>query len=267
MRPCILSLVLLCATTLVFQSKADDEPSPELKALITKFRQDLKSKTPQVRASAYATVAELGDKAKSERRAMCEGMLDNAPIVRTAAADCLKKIDEQTYKVAIALAINKDSETIGEAQKLGKEGAPLIPLILKIAGDISPAASNAKNKSLGAQAKLRHCVYALCAIDPDDTSVNQAVLRMLSNPVPEMRSAAVDNISKLKNKKLGLNGLATIAASTQDAISTRTYAIGMMPELTDVNTEASAKKVLESLRFDKEPKVREAVESALKKFK
>ena len=263
----LLFLTVFCSSVFVCGIAGADEPSPELKAIITKFREDLKSKTPQTRASAYTTIAELGNKVESERRAMCEGMLDTAPIVRTAAADCLKKIDEKSYKLALAIYINKDNKAVLEAARSKKESAPLVPLILKLAADISPAASNVKALNVNARETLQICVDSLCVIDPEDTGVNQAVIRMLANPVPEMRFVAVGNVHSLKNKKLAVNGLLTIAANPKDLEASRTKAIGLLPGIVDENTSGAVKKSLESLRFDDQPKVREAVEAAMKKIK
>ena len=248
---------------------ADDDLTAEVKVLIAKFKEDLKSKTPATRASAYKTIAELGDKAKSERRTMCEGLMDVAPIVRTAAADCLKKVDENTYKLAMAVMIDKDIETILDMKKLGTAAAPIAPILLKFAGDHSPVASrqDATSTVQASRRMLTACVNTLVAIAPEDVMVNQAVIRMLGNPVPELRDVAVGNVSALKNKKLALTGLLTVAGNPQDFAGTRVKALSIIPDLVDENTSAPSKKALEKIRFDDVRAVREAVEDAMKKIK
>ncbi len=88
------SVVLVCGLAFALPTQArtaEDELPPETKALITKLKDEMKSKTVKIRVSAYTAMGELGEKAKSERRTLCMGMLDGNPLVQTAAADALKK--------------------------------------------------------------------------------------------------------------------------------------------------------------------------------
>jgi hypothetical protein len=247
-------------------SAADDDMPAELKVLLSKFREDIKSKTPATRATAFKTIAELGPKAKSERRAMCAAFNDIAPIVRNAAADCLKQVDEPMYKTALAIAINKDLDTVQKVRDGGKSNAPLVPILLKLANDNAQTASSPDggDRINRARDMLTACVRSLVALDPEDAAVNQAVITMLSNPIARLRAAALDEVDDLKNKKLALRSVMAIIGGKRDAGAVRAKAVRLVPQLTDENTLAATKKTLEGFRFDDDRGVREAVEATLK---
>ena len=263
-RLLILGYVL---SSLATPALAKDE-SPEVKALISKFKDDAKSKTSATRASAYKAIGELGSEGKNVRRSVSEGMLDPTAKVRIAAADALKKIDENIYNLATAIVINKDVYKIQEVRAMADEGEPLTSLILNYASTVAPTASLLAigPRNFEARRDMTICIETLTAIAPDDLEVNKAVVNMLKNPNPEMRSLAVNNVKLIKNRKLALSNLLWIAQST-DAAAVRVKAITLVIEVMDENTSPPALKIIEGLRFDREVTVREVVEKVLQDHK
>lgn len=273
-RVCLLRLVVLSTATSCLlgfslpQARSDD-PTPETKALIAKLREDMKSKTVATRVAAYKSVGELGEKGKSQRRALCEGMLDANPKVRTAAADSLKQIDEPMYKLALGVVIDKDTKDVVAIGKLGTAGEPLTPILLNYATSVVPVASM-KVLSLEAQrarATLYACISSLVAIAPEDEGVNKAVVAMLGNPHPDLRAHALKHIAALKNKKQALKGVLALAGSSVDESAVRAAAVTLLPQLVDENTGPPTKKALETLRFDTSEAVREAVAKSIEAIK
>ena len=276
LRGTLLRTFLLCCSlwALAPVSRADDEPSPETKALLVKIRDEVKSKTAKVRTTAYASLGELGAKAKSERRLICEGMLDPNALVRTAAADALKKVDEPMHKIALGISIDKDVKQIEAARKLGKAGEPLIPLLATAANGFSAAGSHeapadaaGHQKVMRARKDLENTVAALVAVGPEDPGVNAVVITMLKNPVGELRTSALDHIPLLKNKKLALAPVLGMVSNPKEQPKIRIHAAKLVPDLVDENTTPGAVKALEALRFEQKAEVREAVEAAIKKLK
>ncbi len=247
--------------------RAEDDLTPETKALIAKLREDTKSKTIATRTSAYKALGELGEKAKGHRRILCEGMLDSNTSVRTAAADALKKVDEPIYKLALGIVIDKRDEHFRAAAKLGAHAEPLAPLILAHATALVPVASKGGFESFNAQDSVCAAVGALAAIAPDDQRVNQAVIAMLGNPSETLRRCALGHVAQLKNKKLALKGVLTIAKTINEGPVVRAQATALVPLLVDENTAPTTKKTLTGLRFDTEGLVREAVAKALDDIK
>lgn len=246
-----------------------DDPSPETKALIAKLREDMKSKTVATRVTAYKSMGEFGDKAKSQRRALCEGMLDTNQTVRTAAADALKKVDEPMYKLAIGVLIDKNNRDIVAIGKLGAAGEPLTPLVLSYATSAVPVASMKSLDSTHERARdaLRVCIDTLAAVAPEDEGVNKAVIAMLGNPHPELRAHALKHIAALKNKKQALKGALALAGSLTERATVRADAVKLLPLLVDENTGPATKKALETLRFDNSEAVREAVAKSIEAIK
>lgn len=244
---------------------AEDDLPPETKALIAKLRDDMKSKTVATRVTAYKSMGELGEKAKTQRRALCEGLLDANAMVRAAAADALKKVDVPLHKLALGIIIDRDRKDVVAAGKLGTEGEPLAPIILAYTASLIPLASSPKLASENENARdtVQLCVHALVSIAPQDTGVNQAIITLLANPSPVLRRAALDCVPPLKNKKLALKNVLAIAGATGEMLRDRLRAVELIPTLVDENTGPMAKKALETLRFDKEEKVREAVVKAI----
>jgi hypothetical protein len=256
-----------------------DEPTPEVKVIIARFQDEVKSESERSRVSAYTTVGELGEKGKSIRRQLCQGMLDKSTAVKTAAADALKKVDATIYKMALAIEINQDEKTIDSARDMKQEAEPLTPLLLKLAvqnatlgSQVEPIVSSDLTREAGvairlARQKMIRCINALSQMAPDDSGVNKAIIQMLSNPIEELRTTALDNIDPLKNKKLALSKVVFIANDHKNGVSLRAKAVTKVPDLIDNNTSTNAKKALEKLRFDAQPEVRAAVEDALKRIK
>jgi HEAT repeat protein len=252
---------------------ADEEIAPEVKALISRFNDDLKSKSSTVRISAYKSMGELGPKAASVRRQLCQGHMDPVLTVQAAAADALKKVDEPMSKLALAIYINKDFQEVAAAAKLGKGGEPLTPLVLKLATETALVASFAEipGEPFGsprnlARRNLSTCVQTLVLIAPEDPGVNTAIINMLANPSAQLRYAAVQNISPLKNQKLALAGILKLASNLREESRIREGSVLSVPSLVDENTAPGAIKALEALQFDTDPKIRDAVDSALKQM-
>lgn len=271
MRPLALSLFLAFASGFwvgLPRAVADDEVSPETKALLSRLHEDIKSKTPKVRAAAYTAIGELGAKAKGERRRLCEGLLDPNATVQAAAADALKKVDEPLSKVALGLVINQDSKQIEWAATNAKDATPLVPVLLALANTLAPVTTSEKASTERGEArkKFRASVAALVAIDPEDPNVNKSVIAMLSNPVAEFRADAVGYVPSLKHKKLALEGTLTIAVNAKEVSTTREVAVKLIPDLVDENTTPAAVKAVEAIRFDKDTKVRDAVSDTLRKL-
>lgn len=267
--PAVLLLGLTCGLALSSRGAAADDPSPEVKALVAKLREDMKSKSVPTRVAAYKAMGELGEKAKWQRRALCEGMLDSNIKVRTTAADALKSVDEPIYKLATGILINKDAGDIAEAGKLKEHAEPLAPIILAYATSLVPTASLEPGNfaNLQARASMTRCVVALAATAPEDEGVNKAIIAMLGNQSPTLRALALDHVAPLKNKKQALKGVVAIASATKDASRVRAQAVRLLPSLVDENTGPATKKAIEALRFDTDEAVREAVAKALTELK
>ncbi|MFY7953323.1 MAG: HEAT repeat domain-containing protein [Armatimonadaceae bacterium] len=262
----LVSLSLLCFPA---RGWADDEVSPETKALLSKLHDDMKSKTPKVRAAAYTAVGELGEKATGERRVLCEGLLDPSPAVQTAAADALKKVDEPLSKVALDLIINKTIPTSKWVTDNPKQAKALIPLLVALAAKEAPTATKQDDFSTEvriARGQLSTAVKRMVAADPEDPVVNQSVLSMLGNPIAELRATALSQVPAVKNKKLALKQTLGIAANPKETVETRIFALNALPELVDENTRAAVYKSVEGVRFDENAKVRDAVSEALTKL-
>lgn len=264
----IMPTVLAGLALLLGRAAGADEDPPEVRAIASKLKDDLKSKTAGVRASAYKAMGELGDKGRSLRRTMCEGMLDKNDAVKTAAADALKQVDPDMAKLALGIYINRDIRAVAEAGDLGEKGEPLTPLVFALATSYSPMAS-APGLTFEQREARRHliiCVNALVAIAPADLAVNKAVITMLSNPVPDLRAGAVGKVTLLKNRKAALPALLNLAASPAEPVPTRVTALTSVPDCVDENTREAARKRVEALRFDQQPLVRDAVDNVLKKL-
>lgn len=267
-------LVLSSALFAAAFARADDEPSPEIKAILSKLHTELKSKTPKVRAAAYTAIGELGDKAHGERRTLCQGLLDANPMVQTAAADALKKVDEPLSKTALALVIDKDMKQVQWAHDNPKKAGPLVPLLFSLTASLSPMASREPPVDGAGAAKhgearrdFRACVAALVAVEPDGPEVNKAVISMLGNPRADNREAALGHVLALKNKKLALSPVLTLAGNAKETPKNRVLAIKLVPDLVDENTTPNAVKSLEALRFEQNAEIREAIADSVKKLK
>jgi hypothetical protein len=250
-------------------AEAEDEVTPELKALLTKLLEDAKSRTVATRVGAYKALGDLGEKAKSVRRVFCQGMLDPNQTVRVAAADGLKKVDETIYKLALGILINRDPKDVVAAGKLGAVAEPLVPLLVPYAVSLAPMASvePGNRDQQEAREKLMQCVSSMVAIAPDDLEVNRSVITLLANPAQTLRGKALEHVSKLHHKKLALQNVMAIAVNGKNRAANRVAAVNLAPELVDENTTPGVRKSLESLRFDSDPKVRDAVAAALAKLK
>ncbi|MDB5312352.1 MAG: repeat protein [Gemmataceae bacterium] len=276
--PTALILIGFCGLSYLIPTPtraADDDLPAETKALVARLKEDLKSKTPSTRAGAYTAMGELGTKARSLRRTLCEGMMDKAPVAKTAAADALKKVDDEIYRMATALLINRDFKQMPLAQKMNSGAEPVAPIILKLAESLSPTASlSTVGVDVGTRVKIEQsrdelvsCVGTLALIAPEDEQVNKAIIKMLANPIPELRATALSQVPAIKNRKLALTGVLLIAGSQANTPLVRAQAIRLAPVLVDVNTTPNARKVIESLRFDQAEMVRNAVSEVMEKLK
>ncbi len=254
--------------------RGQDDLPPETKAIISKLRDESKSKSPATRASAYKSMGELGTSGKSLRRALCDGMLDPAVSVRTAAADALKKIDEPLYKSAMAIYIDKDMRAVEGAANSGSRAEPLASLILPMVAQLSPIASQPITASTPpkqeaaihrARANLGTSLRTLVAIAPDDELVNKGVLSMLTNGQAENRAVAVELVGRVKNRKLALPALIALSRAHEPE-KTRVAAIRLLPTVCDENTRTRARQAAEAVRLDSNRAVREAAEAALRQF-
>jgi hypothetical protein len=270
--PKILPIVVLSVFALALTGTAnlradEEELSPELKAFVSRFNDDIKSRTPAVRLSAYKSLGELGEKGRSLRRSLCQGMLDSSQGVRVAAADSLKKIDPEMGRIALGIAIDKNINQVGAAKELREKGEPLTPLILHFANSLTPVAGSGNSfQAQEAQGKFCVCMEAAVAVGPKDPAVNKAVVAMLGNAVPRVRQCAVNQVEFLHNRKLALSAVLQLASNFREQPGTRVKAVQVVPLLVDENSKEKARKAIEALRFDEHAAVRDAVDTALKKL-
>ena len=151
------------------------------------------------------------------------------------------------------------------AAQVARAAAPLLAVAggSDLANAAAPLASNtAATGSAEARAILTACVQSLVAIDPNSDAVNKAVLAMLANPAPALRSFALSQLPGLRDKALALPTVMLFAADSPDQVA----AIRMLPGLVDDKTRPAAVKLVESLRYHKTPAVRDAAAETLKKF-
>jgi hypothetical protein len=266
-----LALILLTGPA----GRGQEVVPPETRAIISKLKDEAKSKSAATRASAYKSMGELGPSGFALRRALCDGMLDAALSVRTAAADALKKVDEPLYKDATAVYIDKDVARVARVAAQQGRAEPLVPLILPMVQQFNPAASQSilsstpADQSLAirrARANLATCMRTLVAIAPDDEVVNKAVISMLANAQPDNRAVAVELVGRVKNRKLALPILMAMAGSQREPEETRAKAVSLLPVVSDENTRPAARKAAEAVRLDSSRAVREAAEAALRRL-
>ncbi|MDB5306553.1 MAG: repeat protein [Gemmataceae bacterium] len=81
------------------------------------------------------------------------------------------------------------------------------------------------------------------------------------------RATALSQVPAIKNRKLALPSVLSIAASQANGPLVWAQAIRLAPILVDVNTTPNARKVIESLRFDQAEMVRDAVSEVMEKLK
>ncbi|MBN9518510.1 hypothetical protein J0H58_08325 [bacterium] len=267
--------VLVVSLFVAAPLRGQDDLPPETKAVISKLKDEAKNKSASTRASAYKSMGELGTSGASLRRALCDGMLDPAVTVRTAAADALKKIDAPLYKSAMAIYIDKDMQAVAKAANSGSRAEPLVPLILPIVAQFSPMASqpitaSTRQEQLAAinlaRANLETSLRTLVAIAPDDELVNKGVISMLTNTQAGNRAVAVDLVGRVKNRKLALPTLVALAGNAREPDATRVKAVLLLPEVCDENTRPRARRTVEAVRLDSSRTVREAAETALRRL-
>src|SRR5262245_21640078 len=239
---CLLSAAIGISSANGQPAQADD---PTIKALLSRLQDDTKpQKTAIVRAAAYKSMGELGDKGMSARRLLCQGMLDPNKNVAATAADSLKKIDEKMYKLATGIFINGDVGSVKEAGKMKAAAEPLTPLVMAYAMRVSPlankrtsveggdltdpsiessASANEKDRTILSHRQiLIACARTLAAIAPEDDQVNAAILNMLTSLVPSLRETALEVLTRLKSKKLALSRVLNIATNGKERATNRT---------------------------------------------
>jgi hypothetical protein len=113
---------------------------------------------------------------------------------------------------------------------------------------------------------LVSCANALAAIAPEDEKANEALLSMLNSPIPSLRGVALNNVASIKGRKMALPSVINIATSSREITGNRIKAVKLLPSIVDENTKKKTAKALESIRFDGEPSIRDAVDAALKKL-
>lgn len=248
--------------------QAADE-SPETKAILKGFCTDLKSKKVEDRVKAAEAIGELGPKALSACRPLCEAMLDKNAKVKAAAADSLKKVDKKLGDFAVAIYVNLSIEAVEQAAVLGTVAEPLCPLIWTMASQISVSEAKVGNGS-----RLVKCLVALAKTSPDDPSANAMIISGISltqangidpKEIAAVRSESTILIRVMKNKKQALKPLLNAAVKDTEAIRVR--AIESLVKIYDVDNDKVIIKTLEGIRFDESIPVRNAVEVALETFK
>jgi len=85
---------------------------------------------------------------------------------------------------------------------------------------------------------------------------------MLSNASPTLCSFALSQVPRIRDKKLALPKVLAFAVNSED----RPTAIRMVPSLVDEVTKEASQKIIEAMRYDNSPAVREAATEALKMF-
>lgn len=248
--------------------RGDDE-TPEIKSILKGFCTDLKSKKVEDRVKAAEAIGELGPKALSACRPLCDAMLDKNAKVQAAAADSLKKVDKTLGDLAVAIYINLSMEAVKQAGLLGPVAEPLCPLIWTMASQIC-----ASEKHLGNGDRLLTCLVALAKTSPNDPGANAMIISGISlaqasgieqNKLALIRSHSTVLIREMKNKKQALRPLLNAAVKDQDAI--RVQAIQSLVLIYDVDNDKLITKTLEGMRFDESVPVRNAVDTALQTFK
>ena len=181
--------------------------------------------------------------------------------VRTAAADALKKIDEQLHELAVSILVNNNIGAVATAAKLENDGEPLVPAILHLAKLLSQQVTT---RSYAAnQEAFSLTLTALVRIDKADKAVNKLVLDCISpkNRNPYARLRAVTLVTDIKDGKKGLSDLLLLAKTDQQAI--RLKAIEALVAIADETNNEKIAKTLEGMRYDLDPAIRKAaVETA-----
>ncbi len=222
---------------------------------------DAKVKSPEARVAACKAVGDLGAAGKPQRRALCVAMLDANPAVQVAAMDAMKLVDAEMHQQCVKIQVDQDLRTVTQVSLVGDASAPLLPLVMNLAtAHLRLSAGKSEFDAQGFHRVINICTQALVKIDPADETVNRLVLTMLTNPSPALCSVALGQVPLIESKKLALPRVLALAANSDDRIA----AIRTVPGLTDEKTKAAAIKVIEAMRYDKSPAVREAAAEALK---
>ncbi|QEL17387.1 HEAT repeat domain-containing protein [Limnoglobus roseus] len=248
----LLAVSIACAHA----SADDDQPSPEMKAIIKTALSYLKEKKAEDRVKGADMLAELGENAKGNRRDLCEALVDKNAKVRVAAADAMKKIDAEACKTALKIIIDRDYQAVNDLRTVGTKAAHFTPLVLDYLKYTLTLKAGTERIGLMVTA-----MRALTAIGPDDETANNAVLSGITSTDYTVRLTAVEACTTLTYAKKHTKTL--LKLSQTDELTVRLAAIEALVAVADTATRKQIESTLSGMRFDKEERVRESVEKAL----
>ena len=273
-RIAFVALVVSVATC-----STSDAAEPDLRALALQIEKG----TSAAKIKALQEAGAIGPKAKALLRPIALAMLSRDKEVKSAAANAMRKIDDNVEAVALKLLLQFDDVNIEDMAKQGKDVIdPLLPLILynyeKLIEPRVPSDEQFRKAQM-----LLNCIFVHT---PDDPATNLVILKAMKSNHVRLQHTGVVGSQFIKDGKKGLNDVYRIAkicpnegvrvdavvAITSIIENMRRHShvvaavVGMpatLPNFIEDTMRQKALKELRELRLDKSEAVRTAVGKAL----
>jgi hypothetical protein len=246
-----------------------EETRGELKAIIKREANNLRSRNSSERRKAAEVLGELGPDGKPVRGLLVRAMLNRYEpdtTVQFAAGDALKKIDPRAQFLAVSLIKDEQpSERIKllrSVQRLGDEGEPLSILVAECA--TRSAASN-RNRSSNDVAILSQALTTLSHIASKDRGACRFIAWDLGNPSETVRRSAIEGLARMKHGGLEISKLMDLLV--RDVPENQVAVIQTLVALADKTTEQAIARVVARQRYHRDERVRRAVEEGLNKLR
>jgi HEAT repeat protein len=256
------------------------------KGVIPGLREQLKDKTPAMRAQAAETLGELGPKAKIAVPEIRLALADKEGVVRFQAALALKKIGDAKEVASDLIKLLDDPQAsirklaASALEEVGADAKDAVPGLTRMLRSRDRAArqqavNTLKAIGLPARAAVPELTNLVMDSDPD---VRNGAIQALGKIGPDARDAVPALVLLFKDKEENIRSLASTAvgdigqpaipvlreALTYDDKDVRQYAA-----ISFVNMGPKAKDAVKDLAAglkDKEPEVRKAIILSLKEI-
>jgi outer membrane biosynthesis protein TonB/DNA-directed RNA polymerase subunit RPC12/RpoP len=170
----------------------DKEPPKPKESELDRLVRQLKDK--DSRSAAARELGKLGEKARPAAAALCEALASANDDEHEALLDALEKIRPDLHKHVVTLMVDEDvynhSNALAAIEKLKRDGAPVVPLLLAYGKRMAEEKSFGKLKNLSGSRSglLARCIKALRSTSP----ANPQVIAFLS---PLVTYASQDRFS------------------------------------------------------------------------
>ena len=260
-----IAILLCCNLGLADGDSQNDEREKELKVLCNR----LKSNDYSVRQRAAEEIGKIGRDAESVTRNLCEALVDRHAKVRQAASEALEEVNPEFRELVLPITADRDrDERISHIQKvhdLGPEGIAALPVVSHRLDTISKMVSQGRSSKSANEREFLACMDAMFAIGRDEEEVCKVFLTAASKgATPAVRGYAMARLPAmgLKDTKRAISILA-VAAKTD----TKENKITALNSLSAYGTlSKSTTDTIRQLKGNRDSKVREAADRALKKI-